>query len=83
MAYYSPIMATELLTTKQAAERLAVSQQWVQALIGRGELKAEWFGKAYMLRASDVDKYERKPLGRPPTDVRPVKRVNGKKRKVK
>ena len=76
-------MSTELLTTAEVAERLGCSQQWIQALIKRGKLKAEMVGKTYVIRARDLDKYEPQPIGRPTTrtKTRPQKRSasrNGK-----
>lgn len=55
----------ELLTTEEAAERMGRSRRWVQSLILRGKLRAERMGGSYVLRATDVDRYEHQPAHRP------------------
>lgn len=52
------------LTTKQAAERLGISEQRVRALIKSGRLKAVKFGKAHMIPEWQAVKLVRKN-GRP------------------
>jgi excisionase family DNA binding protein len=46
------------LTTKQAAERLDVSDQRVRALIAAGRLKAAKFGNAHVIDARDLAAFE-------------------------
>ncbi len=57
----------ELLTTKQAAERLSLSHERVTLLCRSEVLKAERVGGIYLIRASDLEAFaalDRKP-GRP------------------
>lgn len=54
-----------LLTTKQAAEKLGVSVRRVQALITNGKLKAQKIGRDYMIDASTLDSLKKGKAGRP------------------
>ncbi|HEX8736669.1 MAG TPA: helix-turn-helix domain-containing protein [Pyrinomonadaceae bacterium] len=55
-----------LIGTKEAAEKLGVSQKRVQALIKSGRLPAEKIGRDLLIKVQDLQKVaERKP-GRPP-----------------
>lgn len=56
----------DFITTKEAADSLGVTRQRVLQLIQDGRLKAEKFGKVYMIRPADLLKIEAKPMGRPP-----------------
>ena len=73
-----------LMTTAEIAEHWSCTQQWVQALIKRGDLKATLFGKTYLVDAAEVKAFKRKPLGRPPengkTHVSPTAKRSQKKR---
>ncbi len=54
-----------LIGTKEASERLKVSQQRIQALIKNGQLPAEKVGRDWLINDKDLEKIaERKP-GRP------------------
>jgi excisionase family DNA binding protein len=53
------------LTTAQAAEYLGVIPRRVRALIESGQLPAERFGQAYMIKLADLKKLKRRPSGRP------------------
>ena len=55
----------ELLTTKQAAERLGISEGRVRTLIIAGRLPAEKFGKAHMIREQDLKLVSDRKPGRP------------------
>lgn len=57
----------ELLTTKQAAERLGVHRSRVHALIKAGRLPAEKFGNVYVIKESDLKLVEDRKPGRPST----------------
>src|SRR4051794_41787435 len=59
----------ELLTTKDAADRLGLSVRGVQALIAKGVLPGERMGRDYLVRAADVErvKASRPRRGRPTT----------------
>ena len=55
----------KLLSTADAAQRLNVSRQRVQALVAEGRLKATKVGRGYVIREADLLKLERKPPYRP------------------
>ena len=55
----------KLLNTKLAAEIKGVSVRRIQALIKKGQLKAEQVGRDYVIRESDLDKIEQRTVGRP------------------
>lgn len=58
-------MESELISTKEAAERLGIHQTRVQVLIRSGRLPATLIGGTYLIRKSDLALVaERKP-GRP------------------
>lgn len=64
-------MSMRLLTTQQAAAELGVNDSRVRQLIRAGELKAQQFGRAYLLEATEVKKLVGKvgndgKVGRPP-----------------
>lgn len=69
----------KMLTTKEAAERLGVTDVRVRAMIVSGRLPAEKFGKAHMIRESDLKLVEDRKPGRPPKQA--SKGKEGKKRK--
>jgi len=73
-----------LMTTAEIAEHWGCTQQWVQALIKRGDLKATLFGKTYLVDAAEVREFRRRPLGRPPENgkahVSPAAKRSQKKR---
>lgn len=54
-----------LLTTKQAAERLGVTSVRVCAMIAAGRLPAERFGRAYMIKEGDLKLVADRRPGRP------------------
>lgn len=55
------------LTTKQAAERLGVSERRVRAMIAAGQIKAETFGRSHVIRAQALDAVAERKAGRPAT----------------
>lgn len=56
----------ELLTTKDVAERLGVSQTRVQQLILVGRLPAEKLGRDYFIKEVDLKLVADRKPGRPP-----------------
>lgn len=69
--WYKAAMSTKLLTTQQAAAQLGVNDSRVRQLIRAGELKAQQFGRAYLLEEVEVKKLVGKvgnegKVGRPP-----------------
>jgi excisionase family DNA binding protein len=54
------------LTVEQAAHELGISRQRVTFYIREKRLKAEKFGRAYLIRRSDLEGLERGEAGRPP-----------------
>ena len=55
-----------LLTTKEAAEKLGVSVRRVQAMITKGGLPASKLGRDYLIKESDLKLVEDRKPGRPP-----------------
>lgn len=55
----------KLLTTKETAERLGVTIRRVNDLITAGRLPATRFGRAYMIKESDLKLVENRQPGRP------------------
>jgi excisionase family DNA binding protein len=71
-----------LITTKEAADRLGVTVQRVHALISVGRLPAEKFGRDYMIDESDLKLVEDRKPGRPPkADKKPEGKASKKKAK--
>ena len=54
------------LTTNDVAERLGVTVRRVNDLITSGRLPAARFGRAYMIKESDLKLVENRQPGRPP-----------------
>lgn len=59
-------MAEKMLTTKEVAERLEVSQARVRALIKAGRLPSQQFGRDHLIKESDIKLVENRKVGRPP-----------------
>jgi excisionase family DNA binding protein len=55
-----------LLTTKEVAERLGVTQQRVQAMIKDGRLPAQKMGRDWFVNEEDLKLVEDRKPGRPP-----------------
>jgi excisionase family DNA binding protein len=56
----------EMLTTKEVAERLGVTQARVRALIQSGRLPSQQFGRDHLIKESDLKLVEDRKPGRPP-----------------
>ena len=56
----------DLLTTKEAAERLGVTVTRVQQMITAGRLPAEKMGRDYFIKVDDLATVEDRKPGRPP-----------------
>ena len=54
-----------LLTTKEAAERLGITPRRVIAMIQAEQLPAEKFGRDYMIKEKDLKLVEDRKVGRP------------------
>ena len=54
-----------LITTKLAAKKLGVSVRRVQALITKGQLKAQKIGRDYMIDEADLSNLKKGTAGRP------------------
>ncbi len=65
----------DLLTTKEAAERLGVTVTRVQQMITAGRLPAEKMGRDYFIKIDDLVSIEDRKPGRPPKVK--VKTTNG------
>jgi excisionase family DNA binding protein len=57
-----------LLTTKEAAERLGITPRRVVAMIQAEQLPAEKFGRDYMIKEKDLKLVEDRKVGRPRKD---------------
>ena len=55
----------DLLTVEQAAAALGLSVRMVRQHITNGSLHAQQFGRAWLLRRSDVERFTPKRRGRP------------------
>jgi excisionase family DNA binding protein len=55
----------DLLTTKDAAERLGISVRRVHALIEAGRLPAQKLGRDYVIKEKDLRLVEDRKPGRP------------------
>ena len=66
------------LTAQQVAERLGVTVRRVQAMIKDGRLPASRFGRALVIRESDLALVADRKTGRPPK-AKPAQ-SNGKKK---
>lgn len=54
-----------LIGTKEASEKLGISQQRVQALIKSGKLPAEKVGRDWLINEADLEKVSERKAGRP------------------
>ena len=78
---YKRAMADEMLTTKEVAARLKVSQARVRALIQAGRLHSQQFGRDHLIKENDLKLVEDRKIGRPPKQTSlPEKRATGPKR---
>jgi excisionase family DNA binding protein len=55
----------KLLGTKEASERLAISQQRIQALIKNGKLPAQKVGRDWLIKEGDLELVRNRKIGRP------------------
>ena len=55
----------KLLNTKQAAERLNVSERRIRQLIAQGRLPAIKLARDWMIKEKDLEKVKDRPAGRP------------------
>lgn len=77
-------MEKGLLTTKEVAERLGVTQSRVRALIKSGRLPSQQFGRDHLIKESDLKLVQDRKPGRPPkvkteTGLKASERRQGKK----
>lgn len=54
----------EVLTTTQAAERIGVSPDTLQSQIRRGKIAAERFGRQWMIKANELQRYRDEVQGK-------------------
>ena len=59
-------MEKGLLTTKEVAERLGVTQSRVRALIQSGRLPSQQYGRDHLIKESDLQLVQDRKPGRPP-----------------
>lgn len=60
----------KLLTTKEAARILEVSQRRVQALVSAGRLPAVKMGGVYLIKEKDLKLVAERRPGRPPVKMK-------------
>ena len=58
-------LVMNMLTTKEAGERLGITVQRIHALIRDGRLPAQKFGRDYLIKESDLKLVEERKPGRP------------------
>ncbi|MBA3334548.1 MAG: helix-turn-helix domain-containing protein [Acidobacteria bacterium] len=56
----------DLITTKEAAEKLGVSMRRVTALIKDGRLPSQQVGREHLIKESDLELVRERKPGRPP-----------------
>jgi len=54
-----------MLTTKQAAARLGISESRIRQYIGEGRLRATLFGRAHQIAERDLARFDKPVMGRP------------------
>lgn len=72
-----------LLTTRQAAQRMGVSHGRVRQLVTQGRLPSVKVGRSRYVKSSDVDGFERRPVGRPLGSVLYKIDVLGRRRRIR
>ena len=60
-------MIKDLISSKEAAEKLGLSLRRVQALITDGRLSAQKIGNSYVIRDKDLEVVKVRKSGRPKT----------------
>ncbi len=55
----------DLITTKEAAEKLGVSMRRVTALIKDGRLPSQQVGREHLIKESDLELVQNRQAGRP------------------
>ncbi len=58
----------DLISTKEAAEKLELSVRRIQALITSGRLPAQKIGNSYVVQEKDLALVRDRTTGRPPKD---------------
>jgi excisionase family DNA binding protein len=56
---------SKIISTKNAAEMLNISERYVRRLIVEEKLPAERVGRSWIIQEADLHKLKRKPPGRP------------------
>jgi len=59
----------DLISSKEAAEKLGVSLRRVQALITEGRLPAQKIGNSYVVNEKDLELVRERKSGRPAKDL--------------
>jgi excisionase family DNA binding protein len=71
----------EWLTTRQAAEKLGVSDARIRQMISNEQLPAQKFGHVHMINEEDLKLVENRKVGRPPkVKVEMVSKASKKKK---
>jgi excisionase family DNA binding protein len=72
-------MEKGLLTTKEVAERLGVTQSRVRALIQSGRLPSQQYGRDHLIKESDLKLVQDRKPGRPSKAKAEIGKVSKKK----
>ena len=73
-------MDKKTLTTEEAAVALGVTPARIRQLITEGKLPAQRFGRAHVIRETDLSLVEDRKVGRPPNaKTAPAAKKGGKK----
>lgn len=62
---YNRDMSDELISVKQASQRLGITPARITTLIREGRLPAEKIGKTWVIRVRDLHLVEDRPVGNP------------------
>jgi len=60
----------DLISSKEAAEKLGISLRRVQALITSGKLPAQKIGNSYVVQEKDLALVRERTPGRPPKKIK-------------
>jgi excisionase family DNA binding protein len=75
------LMADEVLTIAEAAERLKVSTKTIERLLRSGELPAGKIGRQWRISSAILDQLVRGELQRPKPAPKPRKKSKSKRRR--
>jgi excisionase family DNA binding protein len=71
-------MYMNILTTKEAGDKLGITVQRIHALIKNGRLPAQKMGRDYFIKESDLKLVENRKAGRPSKQIVEQKKSSNK-----